>query len=58
MDEANKHITYLIEQLREGPYKATLHIRKIMEKLCKQTREDIEIATAAALLEWCRQAAV
>ena len=26
MDEANKQITYLMEQLREGPWKTTLHM--------------------------------
>ena len=57
MEKANKHIAYLMEQLQEGPRKATLHMRKIMEKLRKKTEEDIEIATATALQDWCGQAA-
>ena len=45
-----------MEQLKEGPQKTTLHMKKIMERFCKQTEEDIEIATVMALQEWCGQA--
>ena len=56
MAEANKQITHLVEQRREGPWKTTLHLKKLMEKFRKQTEEDIEIATATTLQEWCGQA--
>ena len=49
MAEANKEISHLMEQLREGPRKTTLHMKKIMDKFPKQTEEDIEIATPTAL---------
>ena len=48
MAEANKQIAHLMEQLREGPRKMTLHMKKIMDKFRKQTKEDIEIAAAIA----------
>ena len=44
-----------MEQLHEGPQKTTLHMKKIMKIFCKHAEEDIEIATATALQEWCRQ---
>ena len=31
MEEANKQIAYLINQLKEGPRKTMLHMKKIME---------------------------
>ena len=37
MDEAKKKISYLMEELREGPRKTTLHMKKILEKFHKQT---------------------
>ena len=49
MEKANKHIAYLMEQLWEGPRKATLHMRKIMENFHKQPEKDIEIDTVTVL---------
>ena len=40
----------------EGPRKATLHMKKIIDKFRKQTEENIEIATTTALQEWYRKA--
>ena len=57
INEANTQITRLMEQLKEGPQKAMLHIKKIVEKFRKQTEEDVEVATTTALQQWCGQAA-
>ena len=57
IDEANIQIARLMEQLKEGPQKAILHVKKIIEKFWKQTKEDVEVAMATALQQWCRQAA-
>ena len=57
MTQANQEIASLMERLREGPQKAMLHVKKIIEKFRKQTEEDIEIATTTELQQWCGQAA-
>ena len=49
MNEGCKQIAHLMEQLKKGPQKAVLHVKKIIEKFRKKTEEDIEIATASAL---------
>ena len=56
-DEANKQITYLMQQLWEGARKTTPHMKKIMEIFCKQTEEHVKIATAtaSALQDWYGQ---
>ena len=46
-----------MEQLWEGPWKAILHMKKIIDKFPKKIEENIEIATATTLQEWCWQAA-
>ena len=56
MQEANKKIAHLMEQLREQPQKAVLHVKKIIEKFHKKMEEDVEISTATALQQWCVQA--
>ena len=56
MQEANKKIAHLMEQLKERPQKAMLHVQKIIEKFRKQTEENVEIATATALQQQCGQA--
>ena len=43
INEANTQITRLMEQLKEGPQKAMLHIKKIIKKFCKQTEEDLKL---------------
>ena len=48
-DTANKKISYLMEQLKEGPQKTTLHMKKIMERFRKHAEEDIKIVTATAV---------
>ena len=57
INEANAQITRSMEQLKEGPQKEMLHIKKIIEKFHKKTEEDIEVATTTALQQWCGQAA-
>ena len=53
MNEDSKQIMHLMEQLKEGPQKAVLHVKKIIEKFRNQTEEDIGIAMATTLQQWC-----
>ena len=49
MHEANRKTSYVMEKLKEGPWKTTLHMKKIMERFRKHAEEDIKIVTATAV---------